>query len=152
MNIVETTCDWNAWLMNELLELLPAPAERDIPAHRFEQRRSTLVAAVGADVGAAGRRPARFSRLRALRVWLMSLVLILVLASMAASLSSVTRLPGPSSGTLVETAVLAGTPIAVSIAGSHRQRFGGTARLTQLQATARPGLMTLQALVAPPGR
>ena len=65
--------------MNELLELLPMPAERDIPPNSFELRKAQLVGFVERDLRTVGGKTRRLRRLRGLRVWLMSIGIILAL-------------------------------------------------------------------------
>src|SRR5262245_25622033 len=86
--------------MTDLLDLLPVPAERDLPPGRLELRAAALVAAVEAEASA---RTARRGRLRS---WLTSLGLLI--ASSAAACSILLAGNVKLDRTLAAEAVLAG--------------------------------------------
>jgi hypothetical protein len=75
--------------MNEILDLLPIPAERDFPAGHLEARRDALVAAVRHDAvgGPLARRALRAARGGFARSWL-SLLGILALGLALLTLGS----------------------------------------------------------------
>ena len=52
--------------MNELLRLLPVPAERALPAAALERHKAALLRTVEADLCAASQRQRRLARLRSL--------------------------------------------------------------------------------------
>jgi hypothetical protein len=60
--------------MNELLELMPVPGERELPPGRLEERRAGLLAAIEAEP-VAGRRRVRLGMF--VRGWLASIGLLL---------------------------------------------------------------------------
>jgi hypothetical protein len=85
--------------VSELLDLLPVPAERDLPPGRLEARRAAAVAAVAAD--------AKQSRSGRLRRWLVSIGLLL--ASIAAVCSILW-----SANVRVDRTLAVGTAVAVA--------------------------------------
>lgn len=73
--------------MNDILDLLPIPEERDFPAEQFEARRAALVAAIRVDA-ASEPLPRRVIRL-ASKTWLTLLgILALSLATLVHGLSA----------------------------------------------------------------
>lgn len=114
--------------MNDFLELLPVPRERDLPSGRLEQRKAVLLLLVEADLRSAERRRARSGRLGALRAWLMSLGIIVALIAIVSSIQLTTNLR-PQSPRLVEAAVMLGTaPVVASLVAMPRPRFEGSVR------------------------
>lgn len=67
--------------MNEILDLLPIPADRDLPPGRLEARRDALVAATRAEAARdpVARRVLRAAREQVARTWWLSLLGILAL-------------------------------------------------------------------------
>jgi hypothetical protein len=64
--------------MNEILDLLPIPAERDLPPGRLEMRRDALVAAIATDAarGPLARRVLRAAREHVAGAWLSVLAML----------------------------------------------------------------------------
>ena len=80
--------------MNEILDLLPIPAERDFPAGQLEARRDALVAAALGETARepAARRVLRAARGHVTRTWLSLLgILALGVALVCTGLSAQTR-------------------------------------------------------------
>lgn len=90
--------------MNEILDLLPIPAERDFPPGQFEARRAALVAAVREPLG---RRALRAARGHATKTWLSLLgILALGLAVLFSGLSGQVR-PAESGAVALLTVTVA---------------------------------------------
>jgi hypothetical protein len=97
-------------MLNDFHELLPVPAERDLPPGRLEQRKHALLDHVAAET--RGRRAGAF---RALRLWLLSLVLGTVLVG--------TTVRGAAPQRLAEvTAAVAAAPAAVAAVAAATPR------------------------------
>jgi hypothetical protein len=97
-------------MLNDLHELLPVPAERDLPPGCLEQRKHALVDHVAAD--ARGRRA---GALRTLRLWLLSLLLGAVLVA--------TTVRGATPQRIAEaTVAVAAAPAAVSAVAAATPR------------------------------
>jgi hypothetical protein len=64
--------------MNEILDLLPIPAERDLPAGQVEARRDALVAAIATNAGREplARRAVRVARDHITGAWLSLLAML----------------------------------------------------------------------------
>jgi hypothetical protein len=64
--------------MNEILDLLPIPAERDLPAGQVEARRDALVAAIATNAGREplARRAVRVARGHITGAWLSLLAML----------------------------------------------------------------------------
>jgi hypothetical protein len=106
--------------MNEILNLLPIPSERDFPAGQMAFRRDALVAAVTAEQPERHllRAAVRAARGRITRTWLALIALIaLGLALLAASLSGYQSQMKTTSGVLL-TAAGTAQIIAVIVAPS----------------------------------
>jgi hypothetical protein len=112
--------------MNDFLELLPVPAERDLPAGSVEQRKAALLQMVEADLHSGARTGIRLARLRGLRIWLMSIGVSLALVATVGSM--LTNDGGPQSTRVaVETAVvLGGGPAVASLFAMPRLRADGS--------------------------
>jgi uncharacterized protein (DUF3820 family) len=116
-------------LMNEMLELLPVPAERDMPFGSFEARKAQLLDLVEHDLRTAGRRAGRLGRLRSLRVWLTSLgVITALIAGLGFDRASDSHSPlGTRTVTEATVAVASGSAV-VSVLVGARPRSGGVPR------------------------
>ncbi len=131
MKQVEDTCEWDAWLMNEFLELLPVPAEREMPAGSFERRKAALVQLIDAELSLTGRAVGRLARLRSLRVWLTTLGLVIaVLASVCSALAA-THVRDHATRATVETVLaVSGGPAVAALAAAPRVRGRVAMRLS----------------------
>jgi hypothetical protein len=111
--------------MNELLDLLPVPAERDMPSGSLERRKTALLQLVEADLQQA----TRLSRLRGLRTWLTSLGIVLALIAVVSSTLLAAHVRPHTTRVVAETAVALGTgPVVASLVAVPRQPnhcFGG---------------------------
>ena len=114
--------------MNEILDLLPIPAERDFPPAQLETRRDTLVAAIRIDTA---REPFTRRVLRATRgAWLALLgILALGLALVCSGVSGEHR--PAQTGAVAVLAVTTAAQIAVAVAPSSG---GAVTALRQLEA------------------
>ncbi len=92
--------------MNDFLELIPVPAERDLPSGRLEHHKAALLQRVEADL-----RTRRGRRLRGLRAWLTSLGIMLALIGVAGSTLLTTHFRTQDTRVAVE---------AVALGGAHR--------------------------------
>src|SRR5215472_14071431 len=100
--------------MNEILDLLPIPAERDFPAGRLEARRSALVTAIRVDEPLA-RRAMRAARGGLARTWLSLLgILALSLAMLTLGFSSQQRPAQREAVTILAVAATAQLAIALA--------------------------------------
>ena len=109
--------------MNEILDLLPIPAERDFPAGHVEARRDALVAAIGKKTA---REPLAHRALRFARgAWLSLLAIVaLGLALVCTGVSGQQR--PAETGAVAVLAVTGAAQIAVAVApaiGSTPLRF-----------------------------
>jgi hypothetical protein len=100
--------------MNDLLELLTPPPERDMPPGRLELRRDSLLQWVEADVRAGRHRTGRFALLRGLRVWLLTAALVLLLLVGVAVGASRASGASTNSRAVVEASVVAAAAPAVA--------------------------------------
>jgi hypothetical protein len=101
--------------MTDFLELLPVPAERDLPSGGFEQRKVALVQFVATDLRSGDRKAIRLGRLRGLRIWLMSIGMSLALVATVGSMLT-THVRPQSTRVAVETAVALGSgPVVASL-------------------------------------
>src|SRR5215472_11020985 len=101
--------------MNEILDLLPIPAERDFPAGRLEARRSALVTAIRVDEPLA-RRAMRAARGGLARTWLSLLgILALSVAMLTLGFSSQQQRPTQREAVTI-LAVAATAQLAIAIA------------------------------------
>lgn len=103
--------------MNEILDLLPIPAERDFPPGQLEARRDALVAATRAETarGPAARRVLRAARGHVTRTWLSLLgILALGLALLFGGLSGQPR-PTAQSGAVALLAVTVAAQVAAPL-------------------------------------
>jgi hypothetical protein len=100
--------------MNDFLELLPVPAERDLPSGRFVQRKAALLQLVEADLQ-SGRKATPLGRWRHLRVWLLSIGIGLALIATASSTLLVSHVRPQTTRVAVATVVaLGGGPVVAS--------------------------------------
>jgi hypothetical protein len=108
--------------MNEILDLLPIPAERDLPPGRLETRRGELVAAVRAEPFA--RRALRAARSGFTRAWVSLLgILALSIALLSLGFSGQQRPVQREAVTILAVAATAQLAIAVPLrAGSALAR------------------------------
>ena len=111
--------------MNEILELLPIPPERDLPAGQLEARRDALVAATRVETERApiGRRVLGAARGHISKTWL-SLLGILVLA-LAVLLSGFSGQQRPAERGAVTVLAVAGTA-QIAAALAPRDGMAGT--------------------------
>ncbi len=131
MKQVEDTCEWDAWLMNEFLELLPVPAEREMPAGSLERRKAALVQLIGAEVSLPGRAAGRLARLRSLRVWLTTLGLVIAVLVSVCSALAATHVRKRGTRATVETVLaVAGGPAVAALAAAPRVRGRVAIRLS----------------------
>jgi hypothetical protein len=108
--------------MNELLELLPVPAERDMPSGSLERRKAALLQLVEAELRMGDRKATRLGRLRGLRAWLTSLGIILALVAVVSSTLLATHVRPHTTRVVVEAAVALGTgPVVASLVAVPRQ-------------------------------
>jgi len=111
--------------MSEILDLLPIPEERDLPAAQLEVRRDALVAAVRAD---AGNEPFAPRALRAVRRSWLFLLGILALGSAVLTLgSSAQQRPVPRDA--VAVLAVAGTA-QIAIVVAPKMGLAGGARMS----------------------
>ena len=102
--------------MNEFLDLLPIPDERDLPSDRLEVRRAELVAAVRVEPFA--RRALRAARSGFAKAWLSLLgVLALSFALLSLGFSSQQRPVQREAVTILAVAATAQLAIAVPLRG-----------------------------------
>jgi hypothetical protein len=106
--------------MNDLDELLAAPAARSMPRGRLEQRKAALVEAIDADLRSTA---ARAGRLRALRAWLTSFSIFLALLGLGLFAPSA-RSGEHGAHTVVVAAVGGGAAVA-ALAATSRHRLAG---------------------------
>jgi hypothetical protein len=101
--------------MNEFRDLLPVPAERDLPFGRLEHRKAALVQRVEADLQAGERKVLGLQRLRGLRTWLTSLGILLALIAVAGSALLTTHVRAQGARVAVEAVALGSAPVAASL-------------------------------------
>ena len=102
--------------MNEILDLLPIPAERDLPPGQLAARRDALVTAIRTDAAAEplARRAMRAARGHLTRTWLSLLgILALGLAVVCSGVSGQHR--PAQSGAVALLAVTVATQVAVPL-------------------------------------
>jgi hypothetical protein len=119
--------------MNEFLELLPVPAERDMPAGCFEQRKAALLRLVEADLEMGDQNASRLGRLRGLRAWLTLLGVILALVAVVSSTLLTTHVRAQRTQVVVEAAVVLGSgPViaALTVTPWTQRRAIGSGRAT----------------------
>ena len=109
--------------MNEILELLPIPAERDFPSGQLEARRYALVAAIGTNTA---RQPLAHRALRFARGAWLSLLAIVALGLALVCTGASGQQRSAETGAVAVLAVTATAQIAVAVApavGSTPLRF-----------------------------
>lgn len=113
--------------MSELRDLLSVPAERDLPAGRLELRKAELLRAVEADLRAAQKNVTRSGRLRSLRAWLISLVILVAVgAGLASSWSRAGLARQPTPALVGVVAAASAAPALASLVASPSAARGGT--------------------------
>jgi peptidoglycan/LPS O-acetylase OafA/YrhL len=116
--------------MNEILELLPIPPERDFPVGQLEARREALVAVTRVEAGRQpiGRRMLRAARAHITKSWLAVLgIVALALALVATGFSGQQR---PASRGAVAFLAVAGT---AQIVAAFAPREGSMAGVVPLR-------------------
>jgi hypothetical protein len=125
--------------MTQMLDLLPIPAERDLPAGAMELRRDALVAAIAADRAEARHLlhvALRAARSRAARVWLALLgVLVIAVALTLASFGGFQD----RTATASEIVAVAGTAQAVTLLAAPTVRGGLFGNEFVLRGRVTPG-------------
>src|ERR1700749_3261403 len=110
--------------MNEILDLLPIPAERDFPPGQLQARRDALVAATRVDAARepVARRVLRAARGNLTKTWLSLLgILALGLVLLFSGLSGQSR-PSTQSGAVALLAVTVAAQIAAPLQLTHASR------------------------------
>jgi hypothetical protein len=115
--------------MADVLELLAAPAERDLPPGRAEQRKRMLLETIAADLAAAPASQTR-SRLRRIVSWLGCLLAVAAIAVGAGKATGVAA--HADRGHVVEVAAVVGAGSAIALHAAPTRSASDTAAKQRL--------------------
>jgi hypothetical protein len=123
--------------VRDLLDLIGAPAARDLPPGRLEERKQMLLLAIAAPEAVAGADHPLRSRLRRIAGWLAALVAVVVVG-FGASRAEFQAVPG---GHVAEAVAVAGAGAAIAVHAAAARGGGPHLDRKTSSASTRPAVI-----------